>query len=107
MNDRFISFLGICKKAGKVSMGFDLVVDDIEKGRSNLVLITSDLSQNTKKKILLKCIAYNVDYIEIKNSIEEMYTFLGKGSGVISILDLKCSEKIKSLLNTNSVGGNN
>lgn len=88
-------------------MGFDLVVDDIEKGRANLVLTTSDLSQNTKRKIFLKCRDYNVDYIEIKNSIDEMYAFLGKGSGVISILDLKCSEKIKSLLNTNSLGGNN
>lgn len=107
MNNRFISFLGICRKAGKVSMGFDLVVDDIEKGKTNLILTTSDLSQNTKKKIFLKCRDYNVDYIEIKNSIDEIYAFLGKGSGVISILDLKCSEKIKSLLNTNSFGGKN
>lgn len=106
MKNKFISFLGICKKAGKVSMGFDLAVENIEKGNANLILVTSDLSKNTQKKVISKCKYYNVDYIEINNSIEEIYAFLGKGSGIISILDLKCSEKIKSLLNINSLGGN-
>lgn len=88
-------------------MGFDFTVENIEKKKAQLILITSDLSENTRKKIVSKCMEYNVDYIEINNSIEDIYNFFGKGSGIISILDLKCSEKIKSLLKTNSLGGNN
>ena len=107
MASKFISFLGICKKAGKLTMGFDATVEQLEKGSSKLVLVTADLSDNTKKRMALKCREYNVDYIEINNSIEDIYAFLGKGSGIISVLDLKCSEKIKALLNTNSLGGNN
>ena len=107
MSDRLLSFLGICKKAGKLYMGFDLAVENIEKGKAKIILIASDLSEKTRRKIISRCTIHNIDYIEINSSIEDIYDCLGKGSGIISILDLNCSEKIRSLLKINSLGGNN
>ena len=54
MNDRILSLLGLCRRAGKLTPGNDAVIDDVAKGISKLVIVTSNISKNTEKKILLK-----------------------------------------------------
>ena len=51
MNDRLLSMLGICKRAGQLIAGFDPVKKSVQCGRALLVLTASDLSDRTKKEI--------------------------------------------------------
>ena len=50
-NDRLISFLGIARKAGKLTFGFDSVCESLRKKESCMVLIASDASEGTVRGI--------------------------------------------------------
>ena len=54
---KFLSLLGLCRKAGKVTLGSDGVCDAVRSGGARLVILTSDASDNTKKKIK-NCASY-------------------------------------------------
>ncbi len=59
---RFGTFLGLAKKAGKIIAGTERVTDEIrsggKSGRICLVLLASDASENTKKRIFNCCLFY-------------------------------------------------
>ena len=96
MNKKLLSFLGICKKSGNLSLGFESCIDALKKKKSHLILIARDLSENTKQKL------YKYDYIEficpIDLSMEDINLAIGSSVGIISVNDKNLAEKIKSLL---------
>ena len=52
--------LGLARKAGAVVFGTQLVQDAVRHGRVQCVLLSSDASENTKKKISNTCAHYRV-----------------------------------------------
>ncbi|NBK97372.1 MAG: 50S ribosomal protein L7ae [Erysipelotrichia bacterium] len=60
--------LGMAMRARKLSMG-EAVLDDIRSKKAKLVIIASDASENTKKKIVDKCHYYDVEYAFIESSM--------------------------------------
>ena len=48
MNDKFLAFLGIAKKSGKLQAGYDEVIRSIKSSKSKLIIFASDYS---KKKL--------------------------------------------------------
>ena len=47
--------LGLCRKAGRLVMGFDAVCDEVYKGRVALVLVAADLSPKTLARLQRAC----------------------------------------------------
>lgn len=43
-SDRLLSLLGLARRAGRLTMGNDAVIDSLEEGVSALVLFADDLS---------------------------------------------------------------
>ncbi|MDD2396398.1 MAG: ribosomal L7Ae/L30e/S12e/Gadd45 family protein [Tissierellia bacterium] len=82
---KIYSFLGIARKGGNVSIGFDSTKMDIEKNKSFLVIIALDASDKTKKNIKFICDKYNCKYIEFGEK-----ELLGKSLGrkVVSVLSI-------------------
>lgn len=79
--------LGLAYRASKLEYGTTNVIKSIQNKQAKLVIIASDASDNTKKKIINKCIYYDVDY-----KIQFLSTEISKAIGkknimVISILD--------------------
>ena len=54
---KFLSIIGLCRKAGKLVLGADCTCDAVRSGRSRLAVIASDASDNTKKKVQ-NCASY-------------------------------------------------
>jgi hypothetical protein len=80
-----LTTLGLCKRAGKIITGFDAVVTDIQKSAG--IIITSNLSEKTKKEINYHCTKHNKKITEINHTMNEIESVLGKKTGIISILD--------------------
>ncbi len=93
---KIYSMLGIAKKGGNISIGFDATEIDIEKKKSFLIIIASDASDKTKKNIKFICDKYNCQYIEFGE--KEM---LGKclGRKVVSVLSVIDKNIASYLLN--------
>ena len=50
--DKLALSLGLVRRAGKLSVGTPLVLDDLRRGKAKLVILASDVSENGSKKIL-------------------------------------------------------
>ncbi|MCL1903482.1 MAG: 50S ribosomal protein L7 [Oscillospiraceae bacterium] len=84
-DNKKLSTLGLCKRAGKIITGFDAVVADINKASG--IIITTDLSEKTKKEIKFHCDKHNKRLVEINNTMSDIESVLGKKTGIIAILD--------------------
>lgn len=99
--NKIYSMLGIAKKGGKLSIGFDATSLDIKHKKSNLVMIAENASEKTKNNIIYLCDKYNIKYI-IYGENEVLGKSLGKK--VVSVLSIN-DINIASYLITNITGG--
>ena len=49
MNDRILSLLGICKRAGKLITGADTTIDSIRKSKAKLVILQMIFQRAVRK----------------------------------------------------------
>lgn len=104
MNDRFLNLLGLCRRAGRMKIGCDTVIESVELKEAKLVLMASDISENTKKKVIS---ALNGTKSEIlKYTKDELSFALGKTCAVLSVEDEGFANKLSELIATqNNKGG--
>ncbi len=63
MNDKIFGYVGLAKRAGKLSDGTDAVVASIRSNKAKLVILTHNASAATAKKVTDKCSYYKVRLI--------------------------------------------
>ena len=85
--DNVLGMIGLAKRAGKLVTGAEICEAHVKKGKSRLVIIATDISDNGKKAITDCCKFYNVKFIEYGKKAD-----LGKFTGsderaVISVND--------------------
>jgi len=82
-----IKNLGLAFRAGKVVSGTDTVIEKLRKKQLHLILLASDASDNTKKKINDKAKTYETKVIETYDS-QTISISIGKSNiKVIGITD--------------------
>ncbi len=103
MNKRLISTVGLCRRAGKTVIGSDLVVKAVRGGECKIVLLASDASENTKKRITDKCATYKTRLVPIPLTAEELGLAVGKSNGVatVGITDESLSVAVLKYTETN------
>ena len=52
MNDKLLSFLGLCRRAGKLVIGAEVTAESLKTERSSLVIYAEDFSRSSLKKVL-------------------------------------------------------
>lgn len=94
MINKFYNMLGLASRARKIVTG-ETLITKIRANEVNLVIIASDASDNSQKKICDKCTFYNVEYI-IEGSIDELSKAIGKSNRVaVGIMDIGFAKKLK------------
>ena len=79
VTERFFGMLGLCRRAGKTVLGTEMICKQMrEKKKPVLVLIASDVSENTRSKLISKSIFYSIPYIQISVGGEDLADRLGK-----------------------------
>ena len=48
--NKFLNALGLAYRARKISIGIDVICNNIKNGKTKLVIISNEASNNTKKK---------------------------------------------------------
>ncbi|WP_407857064.1 L7Ae/L30e/S12e/Gadd45 family ribosomal protein [Enterococcus hailinensis] len=94
---KVLNMLGLAMRAGKLITGEELTINDIRKNKVRLVIVTTDASENTQKKLLDKSKYYKTTcFVEFTQ--EEILGAIGKPRKVIGILDQGFAKKIMSLI---------
>ncbi|WP_026516287.1 YlxQ family RNA-binding protein [Butyrivibrio sp. MC2021] len=76
-SNKMYSLLGLCMRAGRLQSGEFSVLEAVRHKKAELVIISEDASDNTKKKFSDKCSYYNVPMIFFGNK-EELGHAIGK-----------------------------
>ncbi len=98
MNDKLLSMLGLARRAGRLSCGFDASVDSMKIGKSALLLLANDLSERTERAVKAKAEQYSVGYIMCGRDMSSIGNAIGKKmTGIISVNDSGFAEKLKAL----------
>ena len=94
-----MNFLGLSRKAGKLSIGHDSVIESIVKDKSELLILSRDASERLKNEIK-HAATYgnrNVPVIESPFSMDDYYNGIGKKSAVFSVTDKSFKEKLETM----------
>lgn len=83
-----MALLGFASKAGKLSYGMNETKVSLEKGKSKLVIVASDVSQKSQKEIKFFCSNKAVNVITLNDiSIKAVSDAVGRKCGIISVND--------------------
>jgi len=100
-NNKLLGMLGLAARARKLVAGTEIVTDKIRSGRDvKLVLIASDVSDNTMKKIVNCCEFYETEYKIIQFTRDEISHAIGKSclTSTVAIIDHNFSSAVKKLV---------
>lgn len=86
--------MGLCRRAGKMTIGCDPVVDEVKNGNAVLVLLASDISPRTERNFCEQISDSEIKIIKTSYDKEQISSALGKLSAVISINDKGFAKKI-------------
>ncbi|MBQ9461074.1 MAG: ribosomal L7Ae/L30e/S12e/Gadd45 family protein [Clostridia bacterium] len=103
MNDRLLSLLGLMRRAGKISMGFDAAAEAMSSGEAILLLLSEELSERTSGAIRKIAEQSGTCVITCKCGMDELGHAIGRRStGIIAVNDSGFADKIKTLCAENS-----
>ena len=94
MNDRHLSFLGLCKRAGKLATGLNRSVEAVTGGRSFVVIISTDASDRTKSVSARAAEEMGVPVIEY-GLMSDIGRAIGeKDTAVVAVCDENMAKKL-------------
>lgn len=77
LNDKTLSMVSLCAKAGKIASGEFMTEQKVKEGRAYLVIVAGDASDNTKKNFKDMCSYYKVPIL-LYGSKESLGHAIGK-----------------------------
>ncbi len=101
MNDKFLGLLSICRKGGKLTIGFDPTVEAVQDGKSFLVLTAQDLSPKTLSELefaITKCPKPpSVQQLDL--DMDDWSYVLGKRAGIVGVTDKGLAQALRRQTN--------
>ena len=104
-NDKALSMLGICRRAGKLSCGHDAAHTAIKHGHSMLCLLSSDASERLCEEFERACGSEgrSVPIIKTGYTMQEIGHATSLRSAVLTVDDRGFASRIQTLPNIASV----
>lgn len=96
MRGKLLGLLGICRKAGKIKLGFDPAAAALGRDAQAL-LFTADVSPKTKARLLKKAEGLPVKALELCETSDDLYYAIGKRVAVMAITDKGLAERAAEL----------
>ena len=97
MNKKLLSLLGIARRAGRLSLGFDAAADAMQNNQCRLLLLANDLSERTVRSITRTAQQTDTRMIVLDIPMETLGAAIGKLTGIVSVNDKGFAEKMKTL----------
>ena len=94
--------LTICRKAGRLVMGFDPMKDALAGGKACAVIVASDISPKTEKEVRFFSGRKEIPVAKTSLTLNDIYFALGKKAGIITICDKGFAEKAMALCTENT-----
>ncbi|MBR0412124.1 MAG: ribosomal L7Ae/L30e/S12e/Gadd45 family protein [Eubacterium sp.] len=102
---KYISMLGMARRAGRLSMGHDMALGAVKGGKAKLVVFASDISPRLVNEFERACKDGKspIPCIQIEETINDLHRFLGYKAGVLTVDDINFSTRIYELIREENV----
>jgi len=97
MNEQILHLLGIARRAGRLTLGNDAVIEALRKGHTRLIVFAGDLSPRTSGGVGFAAKEEGVATVQIKATMDEISMALGKRTGVVAVNDPGFAKKLLAL----------
>ena len=98
MNKNLLSLLGIARRAGRLTLGFDPSVSSINGGEVFLLILAGDLSERTMRNITALSKEKRVRTIVLEDiSMDQIGAAIGKRTGIVAVNDEGFANKLEIL----------
>ena len=100
MPKKYISMLGMARRAGRLSMGHDTALGSLREHKAQLIIFARDISPRLIEEFTVARDKYNneLEMLQIDESIDELYRALGYKAGVIAVNDSNFSVRLIELI---------
>ena len=85
MTDKFFNAMGLSRRARKLCIGHDEVKTSVRSGKAVLVILAADASDRLQKE--MTNFSGDIPVIRTDATMQEMGIYIGKKSGVFSVID--------------------
>lgn len=96
--DKLLSAISLCRKAGKLKMGTDVVKEQIEQGTAKLVFTASDIAQRSRRQIDFACAKASLTAVSVPYTMEDLSMVTGKKYGILAVCDKGFADMIGGLV---------
>ncbi|MGN0591651.1 MAG: L7Ae/L30e/S12e/Gadd45 family ribosomal protein [Ruminococcus sp.] len=96
-SSKWLSLLTICRKAGRLILGFDPVKEAVHAGRVHGVFVTADASEKTKKEVRFFCTKAGVPLAETAYHMCDIQQAVGRKAGVLAVCDAGFAKRLMAL----------
>jgi ribosomal protein L7Ae-like RNA K-turn-binding protein len=95
---KVISLLQLARKAGKLGKGFDSTIRSCRNRKASVVIIATDLSENSRKRVLYLTEETGVPVYEMFTKSEMSELFDHQEIGILSVNDVNFARGLKKYL---------
>lgn len=85
--DKVLSLLGLARKAGRLSAGFDLSAQAAREGRAALLAAAADVSPKTYKNLCYEADRAGIPAVRLEADMRELSRACGVKAGVLAVTD--------------------
>lgn len=103
MNSNDYSLLGLCRRAGKLSMGHDMCKGAIRSKKACLCILSDESSQRITDEFRTLCGESGIKLYRIPLKIDEIHHLFGYKAGVMTVDDSGFAESITKKLEKNTL----
>ena len=104
MNDSALSLLGLCRKAGKLSLGHDACKLALNSGNASLCIICNDASQRLNDEITSLAEKAEVKIFDVAYSMMDIKKATGFKAAVFTVDDEGFAKTLIKKFNENESG---
>lgn len=96
MKDKLVPHLGLCRKAGKLAVGFDAVRESLGKRQAFLVLLCGDLSEGSARRITALAERQNIEIRTAPIVMDDIERLAGRRAGILAVTDRELAKLVRS-----------
>lgn len=102
MQDKFLSAIGLARRAGYAIFGTELVRSCAKSGKAKLIIVASDVSDNTRKEITDTAAFYNTECIISCYTMAQLSSAAGllRNTSSLAVTDENMTVLVKNSINT-------
>ena len=92
MTDKFLSFLGICRRANALCTGHDAVKDAVRSEKAVLVILASDASPRLERE--MKNLSPGINILKTDCTMKDIGCAVGKQAGILAVTDANFAQPL-------------